>query len=250
MPYALADKRCKDFGTCGPGGDLTTSTSKVNRKLLAHFETAQGLLRTGQCQEVRPVLNSVIQQMTIPLIQGTLRYAYKVGKKGPGGDNTLANGGAKESAEGHAFAFALLPLIAECNADAGKTIYDNMKLSAVGNVNKDVVKAKLESVYGCLGVTCAEVGALNVDGGCDERDVGGWCSMCVDPATSALSSSKDDKMPVGGLVAIIVAATIALLMCCCMCFLIRKEQAGEPVFTKMQAPAAPAVELAKGAAQA
>merc|ERR1740124_1753194 len=74
---ALDDKRCENFGTCGSSGTETTGTSKVNLDLFAQFELAQFHLLMGQCDQVRPVLETVVPLMTIPLVQGTLRYAYK-----------------------------------------------------------------------------------------------------------------------------------------------------------------------------
>jgi hypothetical protein len=92
-------------------------------------------------------------------------------------------------AEGTTFAFGILPLIAECSATAGKTVYDNMHLGAVGTCDMVAVKDALESVYARLGITCADVGALNEAGGCAEADVGGWCSVCTDKKKVKIESS-------------------------------------------------------------
>ena len=82
--------------------------------------------------------------------------------------------GKVEVAEGWAFAAPLLPLIAECDASVGETIHANMWLNADVNVKDgfSAVKSAIESVYGCLGITCADVGGLAADGvaaACSER---------------------------------------------------------------------------------
>ena len=47
------------------------------KALTARLVTA--VLYTNQCAPVRGVLDRIIELMATPLIQGTLRYAYKVG---------------------------------------------------------------------------------------------------------------------------------------------------------------------------
>jgi len=87
--------------------------------------------------------------MTIPLIQGTLRYAFKVHS---GEENT-----AKAKAEGAVFAASVLPLVHNCSTEAAGTIYDNMKLGAT-STDFVAVKNAFESTYSCLSISCAEVG--------------------------------------------------------------------------------------------
>eukprot|EP00964_Phaeocystis_antarctica_P079180 scaffold49314_cov107-Phaeocystis_antarctica.AAC.1 len=67
--------------------------------------------------------------MTVPLVQGTLRYAWKVGKTG-GVDNKLTDQSSKNAAEGSTFAAAVLPLVHACDAAAAKTVADHMKFGA------------------------------------------------------------------------------------------------------------------------
>merc|ERR1719482_2458467 len=97
--YALAEKRCKDFKTCGKDSGMRTLlteataaandagdndpevkqdvTAKVNYDLFYHFANGEFLLAYGRCDEVRPVVRKVVALMTVPLIQGTLKYVYK-----------------------------------------------------------------------------------------------------------------------------------------------------------------------------
>merc|ERR1719353_1181894 len=171
MPYALAEKRCANYGTChGPRG-----TSEVNNELFKLFNHGRDQLIKGSCSAVRPILDDIIRLMTVPLVQGTLRYAWKVGTTN-GQPNKIGDQTAKNHAEGAVFAQALLPLVHYCNPTAAKTVADHMKFSDqtfVADANGDGtsgntgtfpvtadVKAALESTYNCLGVTCAQVGGL------------------------------------------------------------------------------------------
>merc|ERR1719424_970573 len=98
--------------------------------------------------------------MTVPLVQGTLRYAWKVGKTG-GKPNKLSDQTAKNAAEGSTFAAAVLPLVHACDAAAAKVVSDNMKFgAAVYDKTSGAVTAALEKTYSCLGITCAHVGGL------------------------------------------------------------------------------------------
>merc|ERR1719272_1836625 len=112
--------------------------------------------------------------MTVPLVQGTLRYAYKVG-------NVANDQSAKNAAEGSTFAAAVLPMVHYCNAASATIVADNMKfglpfdkttgkcttMNDAGFCTSGTlpdfaaVKSALESTYACLGITCAHVGALS-----------------------------------------------------------------------------------------
>lgn len=92
--------------------------------------------------------------MTIPLIQGTLRYAYV--------QDIQNDKREKAHAEGATFAAAVLPLIHACSADDAQVIFANMKVDSntIGTVSFKVVKSAFERNYQCLGITCADVGGL------------------------------------------------------------------------------------------
>ena len=56
----------------------------------------------GECSAARETVRKMIPKMFVPMIQGALRYAYKVDK---------LQGGEVENAEGAIFAAAVLPKI-------------------------------------------------------------------------------------------------------------------------------------------
>ena len=63
----------------------TTGTSQVNSELFKAgglFATGRDLLQQGQCAAVRPLVDQIVSLMTVPLVQGALRYAYKNSEPG------------------------------------------------------------------------------------------------------------------------------------------------------------------------
>jgi hypothetical protein len=101
----------------------------------------------------------IVELMSVPLVQGSLRYAYKVAE---------LQGGSKEFAEGAAFSAAILPRINACDASAAKVISDNMNMEIAESdrmkAGFEAVKAAFESTYECLGINCAQIGGLIVSG--------------------------------------------------------------------------------------
>merc|ERR1711937_1086562 len=156
MIYALADKRCANYGTCTG----STHSSYVNEALFVEFTKGKVALQQGKCSEVAPIKKLIVELMSIPLVQGSLRYAYKVAN---------LQGGSKEFAEGAAFSAAILPRVHACDSAAAKVISDNMNMeiaeSARMSAGFAAVKTAFESTYECLGITCASIGGLLLDGG-------------------------------------------------------------------------------------
>ena len=83
MVYRLAEKRCANFGTCGWSGDSVAGTSFVNYQLFEQFAEGARLLERGECAEVRPVVDKIVALMTVPLVQGSLRYACATARMRP-----------------------------------------------------------------------------------------------------------------------------------------------------------------------
>merc|ERR1719313_2443965 len=149
--HALADKRCKNFGACTASGG-----SAVNAALFPLFEQGKIALQQGKCSDVPALKKRIVEFMSVPLVQGALRYAYKVAKK------MFVATGSKEKAEGAAFSAAILPRIHACDPGAAKTIADNMNIDAAAPMAAGLaaVKSAFEKTYSCLGITCADVGGI------------------------------------------------------------------------------------------
>jgi len=159
--HALADKRCENFKTCSASGDSTDNSkgSKVNHDFIKQCKEGQAKLLAGKCKEAIPIKDRIIEIMSVPLIQGSLRYAYKVSP--PPGQSKKDS---KTVAEGAAFSAAILPRVHACDPAAAKTISDNMKEPMHGASSMSdgfaKVKAAFESTYKCMGVTCEDIGGL------------------------------------------------------------------------------------------
>merc|ERR1712192_155667 len=57
MLYRLAQKRCKNFGTCGIGG-----IADVNKQILNLFISGKKSLEEGRCSEVRPMVRKMLEK--------------------------------------------------------------------------------------------------------------------------------------------------------------------------------------------
>jgi len=169
-----------------------------------------------------------VSQMTVPLVQGTLRYAYKM---------AALSGGAKEKGEGAVFAAAVLPQLHACDAEAATTVYSNMHIGA-SSTDFTKVKAAFEGCYAAMGITCADIGGLwnpatdayYADGDYD-------ASPCADSSTGGLDT--------GALIGIIIAAAVAVIALLCVCKMVHAEKAGKPMF----APLTPGAGAGAGASQ-
>ena len=217
--YALADKRCSDYMTCSASGDRLDGTSKVNHELFQLFSLGNYQLLTGDCAAARKTKDRVAQLMYIPLIQGSLRYAYKM---------EFLQGGEKENAEGAIFAAAVTPKVAHFNKHAADTIYGNLKMGA-RNTNYAATKKAFESVYKEMGITCADVGGLY---GQEVETYYPGAEPCKDS-----SNSSNKAAIVGGTIgAILGVAVIGLVVF--ILFIRRREVAGEPYFVEKTLEAA------------
>jgi hypothetical protein len=158
MLYALAEKRCKNYKTCASivvEKQTASGKSAVNTKILSQFQLGQAALQGSRCKDVPAIKEAIVKLMVVPLVQGALRYAYKVDR---------LQGGDKEKAEGAVFAASVLPMIAHCDAAAAKIISNNLAIESATpmNLGFTAVKEAFEKTYACLGITCADVGGLLV----------------------------------------------------------------------------------------
>jgi hypothetical protein len=183
--HQLADKRCENFKTCGDLADLETGTSHVNIEILRQFRDGSQKISTGDCSGARANKEAIEQLMAVPLIQGTLRYAYIT--------ETEAFS-EKAEAEGATFAAAVLPLVHACNEEAAETIYNNMKVGQNGSANFAEVKQAFESTYDCLNVRCEDIGGL-WDSASAQYMAG--AEPCGSSSSSSSSSNKNVGLIVG-----------------------------------------------------
>ena len=207
--YTLGQKRCANYMTCGTTVESASNEgiAKVNYDLWQDFSQGKYNLLSGNCAAAKVNADRITNLMAIPLIQGTLRYAYKVDR--------LA-GGEKEAAEGAVFAAAVVPRVNGCDASAAQTIYDNMKVGATSTSYNDV-KAAFESTYECLGITCDDIGGLyNIDDYFEDAE------PCRDKNSASNNTLAIALGSAGAAVGVVALFFVAVM--------INKEKSGKPMF--------------------
>lgn len=211
--YALADKRCKNYKTCGSKGEEASGTAKVNYDLMQLFAIGQQNLVLGNCDEARVDKERIVELMAVPLVQGTIRYAHKVDR--------IPTSAEKEAAEGAVFAASVLPIVHECNPDDANIIYDNMKVGAKDTDYLAVRKA-FEKNYDCMGITCKDIGGLwDSPNGKYYDD----SSPCKDSSTSSSSNSDALAISLGTVAGVVTLSAIGLFL-----YMRKREIAGTPVW--------------------
>jgi hypothetical protein len=133
---------------------------------------------------LRALTYKIVQLMSVPLVQSTLRSAYRVGFNQLGAAEV--NAGRAEAA---ACAAALLPLLYYCDSRSGRNaaemVANQMELGSA-SVDFTKVKNAVEQSYQCLGITCIEVGGL-WDAGNGSGAYRNSASPCVDSQQSQVS---------------------------------------------------------------
>jgi hypothetical protein len=150
--YSLADQLCTEFATCGDKNEDIEGTSGVNLKIIQQFQSGRYNLEVGNCKLAEIIKRRIVQFMTVPLIQGTLRSAYRL-------QTTQYRYSQEEKGRAAAFVASILPDVYACSHMDASILYENMKLSSTMPNFADVKKA-LERNYECMRITCEEVGGL------------------------------------------------------------------------------------------
>jgi hypothetical protein len=171
LSYTLAEKRCGDYSTCGSAGDSSTGTALVNSNLLALYQLGLDQIISGDCSGAAATKDSMVPQMTIPLIQGTLKYLYK---KDIQYGNASGTSSGKEWAEAYAFAISALPMVYNCSPPVAMAMINASGMDTVMDGVFGDLKTSIESTYSCMGITCNDVGAY-----------GSYWSICSDDSTAA-----------------------------------------------------------------
>eukprot|EP00466_Bigelowiella_natans_P008935 jgi/Bigna1/133614/aug1.22_g8322 len=200
LTYALAEKRCSQFGTCVDG----TQRARVNDEIITLFNRGQQQIIAGQCDAAAATKDEIINKMTVPLLQGALRYVYRADP-----ENGVSD--AKQVAEGWAFTAAVLPQVHFCDANTARMIRENMIWNSANNspVADGYVKVKtmFESVYSCMNIKCSDVGEFQENG-----VVFPGMEACKDPALEVKSDEDNDDLSASEIFGIVFAIVVILLV--------------------------------------
>eukprot|EP00746_Dinoflagellata_sp_MGD_P155796 gnl/MRDRNA2_/MRDRNA2_85550_c0_seq1.p1 gnl/MRDRNA2_/MRDRNA2_85550_c0~~gnl/MRDRNA2_/MRDRNA2_85550_c0_seq1.p1 ORF type:complete len:529 (+),score=87.51 gnl/MRDRNA2_/MRDRNA2_85550_c0_seq1:125-1711(+) len=207
--HELADKRCKNFGTCSKG----EGRSDVNAKIIGEFRKGQAKLLGGKCVDAIPIKRRIVELMSVPLVQGALRYAWKL---------TFGERNSKSRAEGDAFTAAILPRVAACNPTSAEIIKAFMNYDYAREPGDNLwhkVKVAFESTYICLGITCEDVGGVIKQG--KEYEKGAEPCVTSKLMPTALSSApapaaaKEESSGLAmEMIIVIVVGGLILASCC------------------------------------
>lgn len=146
--YELADKMCKDFKTCGSGGNSIMGVSKVNLNIIEYLGQMVHPIETWNCAKAHNHHKPIARQMRVPLVQGLLKAMYW---------KTQGTATEKDEADALIFKASLTPLIAHCHADDA----DKLEGAVGGHGHQTdfaAFKQLLEKQYVCLGITGSDVG--------------------------------------------------------------------------------------------
>lgn len=203
--YALADKRCRNFKTCGPTRDADDSkfkTAPVNTLILGYFAAGTQAAFAGDYALMTDYKKLISAKAAVPWIQGTLRYTWRLSAErtrisgsedSPDGDpqdpdsDLVANPVVdvdyseldKEVGEAAAFAIGSVAKLWACSKKAGELIWPQVEPGVIAGrapVNFQLVKTAFECNYKCLNTSCDEVGSLR-DG---DKDIKNGAKTCND----------------------------------------------------------------------
>eukprot|EP00752_Nemacystus_decipiens_P007947 g7100.t1 len=209
MLHQLAEKRCANFATCtadDDGSDIAGG-AQINADMLELYNEGQVKLLDGDCGGVEDIKNQIVDLMTVPILQGMLRYFYLADPAG-------GNGGDKEFGELWSFAAAVLPRIHECDPDLAITIRANTDINSADAPMSEgyrFLKERVESVYSCMGISCSQVGGLVI----------GESTTYYDGFEPCTDSDDGVSMVVVG---VVIGAAVLVVAVCLGCFLRRRSK--------------------------
>lgn len=140
---------CAPSNTCGEDGD---DAAMVNQWVFRHFNIGQRMLRRGNCSGAHRSKEIIVSMMVVPLVQGTLQFAYE--------ESTSKSYDEKRSAHAATFALSVLPIVHTCNAEDAAIIHRELKASNESNVDFQAVKSAFERNYPCMNIRCTDVGGI------------------------------------------------------------------------------------------
>jgi len=151
MLFEAANGLCDFFNTCG-----AELVANVNGQVTALITQGQSLERFALCGSLDQLKTSVVAQMTVTLTQGLLVSSFYAD---PSNENAnMINYWGKA----YTYGAAILPLVNYCSPSAATIIQNNVNINQaqpMQNGGFAAVYSAVQSVFPCLNITCAAVGA-------------------------------------------------------------------------------------------
>lgn len=156
--------------------------SPVNKKMIDHLNAAKQTsvlcLQPGDdvALHMRLLKNKMISIMTIPLVQSFIHSIE-----------------TQDSLRAELHGVSVLPQISACSPSEYQYFLDTVVLEIYDPADKEELLQRLQSMYSCLGITCAEVGEYinsSVDQKCtdDKQLYAGYASVSNDPLLQEVSA--------------------------------------------------------------
>ena len=202
--YNLANEECTQFKTCSGSGNAVNGDANVNIEIFENFRGGQSSIMQRDCNTAKILKDSIVSLMTIPLVQGTLRYAH-----------LLAN--EEEywepyGAEAAAFASSVLPLVHSCDPAAAQVIHNNLRTQPLPDVDFFAVKRALERNYPCLRISCHQVGGIYNPFGGGYLDAAEPCTEILGQVTVDLDDNSK-AMAIGLTIGIVTLFVLGIVVC-------------------------------------
>jgi hypothetical protein len=120
--YGLANDMCSQFKTCGPGGDSTTGTAKVNLDMFELFQEMQEHLGAKKCARARHNKDKIIQLLFVPLVQA---FKFNIYRRSTGRNrgyfvDDTASVAVRKSESNVVEALYVSPLLTQLSAPGGR----------------------------------------------------------------------------------------------------------------------------------
>ena len=167
-------------------GTRSGSISMSNKAVFDNFDEGKRKLKEDECGSAEVNAEKIKAQMLIPLIQGLLRNTYQI-------DNLHDQHNDITRGEVAGYAAALLPSINNCDKYVAATIHNDLAPGRADESSFEVIKYNLERIYGCLGVSCSQVGGFLQPSGTSYWKNAEPCGVAPVPSPVAAPTSSSDN---------------------------------------------------------
>jgi Low iron-inducible periplasmic protein len=200
LMQSVADLECKEFKTCGSTGDSLKGRSKATYEVLQELQIMQHNITQRACTDARSRKDQIVRWMKVPLIQGTIRYAYL---------RYQNKATSVDIATGAIYAASIVPLVSGCSFTDAAIINNNMETTARAT-DFAAVKSAFERQYTCLGVKCSDIGGYWDQSNKAYYDAAEMCNFDVVQDASAPEDKKNIQWGIIASLAVLLVLSLYL----------------------------------------